>query len=121
MATILIVEDHEDTVDIYQTILSVSGHDTLVATDGGTGLQLALERSPDLVVLDLGLPVLDGWQVLERLKADDRGKHIPVLVVTAHGDAQSNGALTHLLCGEVVLKPVAPRELVRRVEGCLGE
>ena len=120
MATILIVEDHEDTVDIYRTILTVSGHETLTAADGGTGLRLALERLPDLVVLDLGLPVLDGWQVLERLKADDRGRNIPVLVVTAHGDAQSDDGLTHLLCGDVVLKPVAPRELLRRVEGCLA-
>lgn len=120
MATILIVEDHEDTVDIYRTILTVSGYDTLSAGDGRTGLEIALEQRPDLIVLDLGLPVLDGWQVLELLKSDDRGREIPVLVVTAHGDAEHDSKLKHLLCDDVVLKPVAPRDLLHRVDKCLG-
>lgn len=120
MATILIIEDHLDTVDIYQTILATCGYDTLTATDGPSGLDMALSEGPDLVVLDVGLPRMDGWAVLEHLKADERGRSIPVLVVTAHGDAELARRLRPLLCDEVVVKPIAPRELVRRIQGCLG-
>lgn len=120
MALILLVEDHQDTLDIYRTIFGVGGHETIEASDGPTGLQAALERQPDLVILDLGLPGMDGWTVLEKLRADPRGMDIPVLIVTAHGDAMRSPELENLECDGVLLKPIHPRDLLGKAEACMA-
>ena len=121
MPLILLVEDHAETLDIYRTIFGVAGHETIEASDGPTGLHLALSRLPALVILDIGLPEMDGWTVLEQLRADPRGQRIPVLVVTAHGDAVERGKLEDTLCQGTLLKPIHPRELVRKAEECIEQ
>lgn len=119
MPLILLVEDHEDTLEIYRTIFSLRGHETVEARDGATGLRLALERTPALIILDIGLPGMDGWTVLENLRGDPRGESIPVLVVTAHADPEERPRVERSLCDRILLKPVDPFALLEAAEACL--
>ena len=80
---VLIVEDEQNIVDILSFNLSRDGYDTLEAYDGPTGLQLALEQNPDLVLLDLMLPGMSGMDAIRRIRAHERWKKLPILVLTA--------------------------------------
>lgn len=119
MAQILIVEDHEDTRDIYRTIFEVGGHEVMEAEDGESGLELALSRHPDLVVLDLGLPGMDGWTVLERLREGEGSESARVLIVTAHGDQRTRQRSIRTSCDGLLIKPIEPRKLLEAAERCL--
>lgn len=121
MAQILIVEDHDDTRDIYRTIFEVGGHEVLEAEDGESGLELALAHEPDLVILDLGLPGMDGWTVLERLRRDEGPRPARVLIVTAHGDQQTRQRIVRTTSDGLLVKPVEPRTLLEAAEKCLNE
>jgi two-component system cell cycle response regulator DivK len=85
MATnILIADDHDDNRELLQLLLAGAGYDVRQARDGSECLALALDHPPDLIVMDLSMPVLDGWGVFRELKADDRTRTIPCMAVTAH-------------------------------------
>src|SRR5690348_13520827 len=83
MAHILIIEDYPDTREVAQLVLLDAGHTVSSATDGVCGLVAAARDQPDLILMDLGLPRLDGWSATERLKADSSTSHIPVVAFTA--------------------------------------
>ena len=91
--TILIADDHEDNRELLQLLLSGAGYNVREARDGQECLTLAREESPDLIVMDLSMPVLDGWGLLQELKADQRTLAIPCMAVTAHADLERNQAL----------------------------
>ena len=80
---ILVVDDEEDLGRILKFALMAAGHDVLLALDGAEGLRMAREESPDLILLDLMLPKIDGYKVCRMLKFDDRYKHIPVVILSA--------------------------------------
>lgn len=82
--TVLLIEDHTDTREAYAELLRRAGYRVLLAKDGGEGVRLAREGRPDLVVTDLGLPVVDGWCTTELLKQDAATAHIPVIAITGH-------------------------------------
>ena len=84
MATILLVEDTPANRALASKLLSAAGHDVLTAETGAAGVQLAKERLPDLVLMDLGLPDMDGWQALTEIRADDRSARLRVIAFTAH-------------------------------------
>ncbi|HSM04431.1 MAG TPA: response regulator [Longimicrobiales bacterium] len=119
MAHILVVDDHADTREIFRVIFESRGHRVSEAGDGKEGLEVTLEDLPDLVILDLRLPVLNGWDFMERLRQDPRGRDIPVLLTTADGaDAVRERALQSS-CDGVLVKPVSLKTLVERAERCL--
>ena len=91
--TILIADDHEDNRELLQLLLLGAGYNVREARDGKECLTIAQNESPDLIVMDLSMPVLDGWAVLQELKTDERTLTIPCMAVTAHADLERNQAL----------------------------
>src|SRR5258708_19934717 len=81
---ILYVEDNEDNVFMLKNRLARAGHTVIIATDGAQGVAMALSERPDMILMDLSLPVLDGWQATRQIKAGPGTKHIPVIALTAH-------------------------------------
>ena len=92
-ATILIADDHDDNRELLQLLLSGAGYNVREARDGKECLTIARNESPDLIVMDLSMPVLDGWGVLQELKTDERTLTIPCMAVTAHAEADRQRAL----------------------------
>lgn len=119
MPTILIIDDEEDILDLLTFNLERAEHEVLRAADGNTGIKIAKERMPDLVVLDLMLPGRDGYQVFKELQADARTKHIPVLMLTAKAEVSDRIIGLKLGADDYVTKPFSPRELVLRVQALL--
>ncbi|MGH9873748.1 MAG: response regulator [Pyrinomonadaceae bacterium] len=113
--TILIADDHDDNRELLLLLLSGAGYDVREARDGNECLRIARSEPLDLIVMDLSMPVLDGWGVLQELKADKRTLGIPCMAVTAHADLARNEALeTGFLAyvskpfsGDVLLKTIA--------------
>jgi len=119
MARILYIEDNEDNVYMLRARLERKGHEVLVASDGAEGLAAAEQARPDLVLLDLSLPVMDGWEVVRRLKQAPETRGIPVIALTAHamlGDRE--GALA-AGCDDYDTKPVEFARLLGKIEALL--
>jgi DNA-binding response OmpR family regulator len=114
-ARILIVEDDPDLREVFQIALSFEGYEVREARSGFEALRLLDSDPPDLVVLDLGLPGIDGYAVRQELSANALTQHIPVVIVTA-----STQDLTHLQAAVVLRKPVPPTEVVAMVRQCLA-
>ena len=112
--TVLIVEDEKSIVDILRFNLQKEGFNTLEAYDGKTGLALALEKSPDLILLDLMLPAMNGFEVCKTIR--DRGVNTPVLIITAR-EAENDKVLgLELGADDYITKPFSVRELIARVK-----
>jgi two-component system cell cycle response regulator DivK len=121
-AKILLVEDNEKNMKLFRDVLRAAGYETLEATTGAQALKLAVEHDPDLVLLDVGLPDIDGVAVLGRLRTEDRTTGIPVLAVTAQ--AMTGDRERFLAAGfdGYVSKPVNIVALIETVrEHCRGE
>ena len=118
--TILLIEDHRDTRDVYGTLLRHTGYRVLEAKDGGEGVRLAREHNPDLVVMDLRLPIVDGWQATELLKQDSSTAHIPVIVVTTHVHNFDRSRAQELGCNGFLTKPCRPTDLVGEIQRLLA-
>ena len=111
---ILIVEDEQNIVDILSFNLSRDGYDTLEAYDGRTGLQLALEQNPDLILLDLMLPEMDGFDVCRKLR--ESGSAIPVIMLTAREEETDKVLGLELGADDYITKPFSMRELLARIK-----
>ncbi len=116
MSRVLVVEDDQDIATALRLLLNRSGHDVEHARDGRTGLRLLHSGRPELVVLDIGLPVMDGWQVLERLRDIS---DVPVLMLTAHGQEAEKVRGLRAGADDYLTKPFANQELIARVEALL--
>ena len=120
MAHILISEDHCDTRDLIDLILTADGHMVVSAPDAAHSVLLAAYDQPDLIVMDLSMPVLDGWGVLQELKADQRTLAIPCMAVTAHAElSQSEALATGFLA--YVSKPFSSDFLLKTIATVLAE
>lgn len=111
---ILIVEDEQNIVDILSFNLSRDGYDTLEAYDGVTGLQLALEENPDLILLDLMLPGMDGFDVCKRVRAS--GSATPIIMLTAREEETDKVLGLELGADDYITKPFSVRELMARIK-----
>lgn len=118
---ILLVEDHPDNVVVYRTILEHYGYRVLTASSGAEGLRLAEEELPDLILMDISLPVMDGCEATRLLKAAERTRHIPVVAVTAHSQAEFRARAEKAGCDGFLVKPVAPRKVASEVSRHLGQ
>ncbi len=112
--TILIIEDEQSIVDILSFILVKEGYDTIEALDGPTGLQLALEQNPDLVLLDLMLPKMDGFAVCEKIRK--AGCTVPIVMLTAREEEDDKVRGLELGADDYITKPFKNRELIARVK-----
>ena len=109
---ILIVEDQAELRHLYATQLSLSGFDVIEAGNGADAITETTDRTPDVVLMDLSLPVVDGWEATRRLKSDRRTAHIPVVALTAHDGAGELERATRAGCDWFVPKPCAPDALI---------
>jgi len=113
---ILIVEDNPQTVKLVKFILEKSKYSTISAKDGEEGLQMARERKPDLIILDLMLPGIDGYQVCEALKADPNTKEIPVIVLTALDTGVDFEKALEKKADWYITKPFEAQHLLKRID-----
>jgi two-component system cell cycle response regulator DivK len=120
MTTILIVEDNEMNRDMLSRRLERKGYTVLIAVDGESGLEVARANTPDMILMDMSLPVVDGWEATRRLKADDRLKHIPVIALTAHAMANDRDKALEAGCDDYDTKPIELPRLLAKMEALLG-
>lgn len=118
--TVLIVDDFEDNRAMYAEFLRYSGYEVVEATNGLEAIQKATALVPDLIVMDLSLPVLDGWEATRRIKGDARTRHIPIVALTGHAlEGHSQGA-REAGCDGFLAKPCLPETLLETVRRLLG-
>jgi two-component system cell cycle response regulator DivK len=119
MKKILVVEDAELNADLLVQLLE-DEYEVLTAMDGAAGIELAERERPDLILMDLSLPVIDGWEATRRIKANDSLKHIPIIALTAH--AMVGDADRALACGcdDYMTKPLDDALLFEKLEHFLG-
>jgi len=119
MTTILIVEDNEMNRDMLSRRLERKGYKVLIAVDGEMGIEVARENVPDLILMDMSLPVVDGWEATRRLKADEVLKHIPVIALTAHAMANDREKALEAGCDDYDTKPIELPRLLAKIETLL--
>ena len=117
--TILIADDHEDNRELLHLMLRGAGYSVHEAKNGSECLELARAERPDLIVMDLSMPVLDGWGLFEELKLDQRTREIPCIVVTAHADLDRARALEQGFMA-YLSKPFATEDLLSTVAAALS-
>ncbi len=120
MPTILLVEDNEMNRDMLSRRLERRGYVVRVAEDGQAGVQLAEELVPDLILMDMSLPVLDGWEATRQIKANPITRKIPVIALTAHAMAGDREQAIAAGCDDYDTKPIELLRLVRKIERFLG-
>ena len=121
MTRILCVEDNEDNIYLVKMRLEmIEGFDVTVAKDGAEGVNLAAARPFDLILMDLNLPVMNGWEAARRLKADQRTAGIRVIALTAHAMAGDRGRALAAGCDEFDTKPVDFERLVQKIRNLVG-
>jgi CheY-like chemotaxis protein len=120
MHRLLLVEDNEESRDGLSRFLQRKGYEVLTAVDGRQGLEAARANPPDLVVMDMSLPVLDGWEATRQFKADPQTRHIPVIALTAHAMAGDRERAVAAGCDEYETKPVEFARLLGKIQALLG-
>lgn len=120
MAKILLVEDNEMNRDMLSRRLERRGYQVIVAVDGEEGVARARSEAPDLILMDMSLPVLDGWEATRQLKAAPETKSIPVVALTAHAMAGDRDRALEAGCDDFDIKPIDFPRLLSKVEALLG-
>ena len=116
---ILIIEDDRDIVEMLEYNLRQAGYETLSALNGEDGIRLAAKEKPDLVILDIMLPIIDGFEVCRTLKNDDTTAHIPIIILSAKSQETDKVVGLELGADDYVTKPFSPRELIARTRAIL--
>lgn len=119
--TILLVEDNFDNRSIYRMILEHAGFEVLEAHDGQTAIDLARTRIPDLILMDISIPVIDGWEATQILKANAATRTIPIVALTAHALVSDREMAARVGCDGYLAKPVEPRRVVDEVRRLLAD
>jgi two-component system cell cycle response regulator DivK len=117
---ILVVDDYQDAREMYAEYLQFSGFRVAEARNGNEAIEQAFALRPDLILMDLSLPGMDGWEATRQLKSDDRTKHIPVVALTGHALAGASEGAKRAGCDSFVTKPCLPDDLVVEVRRMLN-
>lgn len=117
---VLVVEDYQDAREMYAAYLQFSGFRVAEASNGLEALEKARELMPDIILMDLALPKIDGWEATRRLKADERTRHIPVVALTGHALAGHAEGARQAGCDAFVAKPCLPDVLVAEIQRMLS-
>jgi CheY-like chemotaxis protein len=120
MSKVLLVEDNEMNRDMLSRRLQRKGYEVLLAIDGQQGIDLCRASAPDILLLDMSLPVKDGWQVASEMKADSAMSHIPIIALTAHAMADDRQRALQAGCDDYDTKPVDLPRLLAKIERLLG-
>ena len=118
--TVLLVEDNEDNLVVYRTILEHVGYKVIEARDGEEGVLQARQHRPDLILMDISIPKIDGWEATQRLKSDANTREIPIIALTAHALEEDRQKAVQAGCDGYLAKPVEPRRVVQEVERFVG-
>lgn len=121
MPTILLVEDNEMNRDMLSRRLLRRGHDVLIAVDGAQGVAIAQEHLPDLILMDMSLPVLDGWSAARQLKSVPQTQFIPIIALTAHAMAGDREKCIEAGCDDYDTKPIEFSRLLDKIQALLPE
>ena len=117
---VLVVEDYQDAREMYAAYLTFSGFRVAEATNGVEAIEKTIELLPDIILMDLALPRMDGWEATRRLKMDERTKHIPIVALTGHALAGHAEGARQAGCDAFVTKPCLPDALVAEIERMLS-
>ena len=120
MTKILLVEDNEMNRDMLSRRLAKRGYEIILAVDGQQGVDMARTESPDLILMDMSLPVLDGWEATRQLKAAPETKIIPVVALTAHAMVGDREKAVEAGCDDFDTKPIELPRLLEKIEALLG-
>jgi two-component system cell cycle response regulator DivK len=120
MTKILLVEDNEMNRDMLSRRLERKGYQVVLAVDGQQGLDMTLSETPDVVLMDMSLPVLDGWEATRRLKAADGTRHVPVIALTAHAMSSDRAKALEAGCDDYDTKPIDLPRLLGKIEALLA-
>jgi two-component system, cell cycle response regulator DivK len=116
---VLVVDDFADNREMYSEYLAFSGYEVIEAKNGKEAIDAAQERMPDIIIMDLSLPVMDGWEATRRLKADERTRRIPVVALTGHALAGHSKGAKEAGCDSFLAKPCLPDQLVAEIRRML--
>lgn len=116
---VLVVEDYQDAREMYSEYLRFSGYEVVEATNGIEAIEKATELTPDIILMDLALPRMDGWEATRRLKGDPRTAEIPIVALTGHALAGHADSAEKAGCDAFVAKPCLPDALVKEIEKML--
>src|SRR5438067_355029 len=120
MAKLLLVEDNEMNRDMLSRRLQRRGHEVLVAVDGQQGVEVARRERPQLILMDMSLPILDGWEATRQLKADDGTRATPIIALTAHAMSSDRDRAMAAGCDDYDTKPVELGRLLDKIDLLLG-
>ncbi|CAN5735641.1 response regulator [soil metagenome] len=119
-STVLLVEDNEDHWTIYRVLLEYVGYQVLLAGEGYEALRKAREEKPHIILMDISIPGIDGWEVTRILKADPDTASIPIVALTAHASEAARKRCEEVGCDGYLAKPVEPRRVLAEVERFIG-
>lgn len=120
MAKILLVEDNEMNRDMLSRRLIRRGYEVVMALDGQQAIELAAEQSPSLILMDMSLPVVDGWEATQHIKSDERLRGIPIIALTAHAMATDEQKARKAGCDDYDTKPIDLPRLLAKIEALLA-
>lgn len=120
MAKILLVEDNDMNRDMLSRRLARRGYEVVIAVDGQQGIDMARTEAPDLILMDMSLPVLDGWEATRRLKATPETRTIPVIALTAHAMVGDREKAVEAGCDDFDIKPIELPRLLEKIEALLA-
>ncbi len=120
-ARVMVVDDYPDAREMYTEYLEYCGFEVVQAANGMEALQRAADTQPDIILMDLSLPVMDGWEATRRLKADKRTAAIPVVALTGHALAGISEGARKAGCDAFVTKPCLPEDLVKEIRRVLDQ
>jgi two-component system cell cycle response regulator DivK len=120
MKKILLVEDNEMNRDMLSRRLARKGYEVSIAVDGQQGIEMAQSTAPDVILMDMSLPVLDGWEATRQLKNSDATRHIPVIALTAHAMSGDRERALEAGCDDYDTKPIELTRLLEKIESMLN-
>jgi CheY-like chemotaxis protein len=120
MAKVLLVEDNELNRDMLSRRLNRRGYDVVFAVDGAQALEMARSEKPDIILMDMSLPVMDGWEATRHVKSDDAMRNVPVIALTAHTMSGDREKALAAGCDDYDTKPVELDRLIGKIERLLG-
>jgi CheY-like chemotaxis protein len=121
MTKVLYVEDNEDNVYVLKSRLTRKGYTVLVAADGAQGVLMAAAELPEIILMDLSLPVLDGWEATRRIKAEPKTRHIPIIALTAHAMTGDKEKALAAGCDDFDTKPIEIERLIGKITALTGK
>ena len=117
---ILVIEDTEDNRQILRDLLGMAGYEMVEAHDGAEGVAKAAEHKPDLILMDIQMPVMDGYEATRRIKADAALRSIPIVAVTSYALSGDEAKTRAAGCDDYIAKPYSPRQMLAKVRGIVG-